>query len=115
MNLRTRRSEEKSPPLRHPGSNPGRPARSPAPCRLSHLALAASCTKCVFYFQTILGVKVDIAIVKKFDVEILLDFNFVAHRSSKNVWRKFLCVCVFFMNLMFKNILQSYFGNEITL
>ena len=34
----TRRSEEKSPPLRHPGSNPGRPARSPAPCRLSYLA-----------------------------------------------------------------------------
>ena len=35
---RTRRSEQKSPPLRHPGSNPGRPARSEAPCRLSHLA-----------------------------------------------------------------------------
>ena len=33
----TRRSEEKSPPLRHPGLNPGRPARSSAPCRLSHL------------------------------------------------------------------------------
>ena len=33
-----RRSDEKSPPLRHPGSNPGRPARSPAPCRLSYLA-----------------------------------------------------------------------------
>ena len=31
----TRRSEEKSPPLRHLGSNPGRPARSQAPCRLS--------------------------------------------------------------------------------
>ena len=35
----TRRSEEKSPPLRHPGSNPGRPAHSPVPCRLSYLAL----------------------------------------------------------------------------
>ena len=35
----TRRSEEKSPPLRHPGSNPARPARSQAPCRLSHVAL----------------------------------------------------------------------------
>ena len=34
----TRRSKEKSPPLRHPGSNLGRPARSSAPCRLSHLA-----------------------------------------------------------------------------
>ena len=34
----TRRSEEKSPPIRHPGSNPGRPARSQAPCRVSHLA-----------------------------------------------------------------------------
>ena len=34
----TRRSEEKSPLLRHPGSNPGRPARSQAPCRLIHLA-----------------------------------------------------------------------------
>ena len=34
----TRRCEEKSPPLRHPGSNPGRPARSQVPCRLSHLA-----------------------------------------------------------------------------
>ena len=34
----TRRSEEKSPSLRHPGSNPGRPARSEAPCCLSYLA-----------------------------------------------------------------------------
>ena len=30
--------EEKSPHQRHPGSNPGRPARSQAPCRLSYLA-----------------------------------------------------------------------------
>ena len=34
----TRRCEEKFPPLRHPELNPGRPARSQAPCRLSHLA-----------------------------------------------------------------------------
>ena len=34
----TRKSEEKSAPLRHPGSNPGRPARHQAPCRLSYLA-----------------------------------------------------------------------------
>ena len=34
----TRRSEDKSPPLRHPELNPGRPARSQAPCCLSHLA-----------------------------------------------------------------------------
>ena len=34
----TRRSEEKSPLLRYPGSNLGRPARRPAPCRLSYLA-----------------------------------------------------------------------------
>ena len=33
----TRRSEENFPPLRHPGWNPGRPARSQAPCRLSYL------------------------------------------------------------------------------
>ena len=34
--------EEKYLPLRHPGSNPGRPARSPAPCSLSYLALTCS-------------------------------------------------------------------------
>ena len=33
-----RRSEEKSAPLRHSGSNPDRPACSQAPCRLSYLA-----------------------------------------------------------------------------
>ena len=31
------RSEEKSPPLRHPELNPSRPARSQAPCGLRHL------------------------------------------------------------------------------
>ena len=34
----TRRIEENSPPLRRPGSNPDSPARSQAPCSLSHLA-----------------------------------------------------------------------------
>ena len=34
----TRRSEEKYPLLRHLGSNPGHPARSQAPCRLSRMA-----------------------------------------------------------------------------
>ena len=33
----------KFPPLRHPGSNPGRPARSSAPCHLSHLAHSKCC------------------------------------------------------------------------
>ena len=32
------RSEEKSPPLRHQGSNPGCPARNQTPCHLIHLA-----------------------------------------------------------------------------
>ena len=42
----SRRSEEKSPPLRHTGSNPGRPARSQAPsimktiqCNLAQLSI----------------------------------------------------------------------------
>ena len=34
----TRRNEEKSPPRRQPRSNPGCPACSQAPCRLSYLA-----------------------------------------------------------------------------
>ena len=33
----TRRSEEKSAPLRNPGWNPGHPARSQVPCRLGYL------------------------------------------------------------------------------
>ena len=44
--LWTRRGEEKSPPFRHPGSNLGHAARSPAPCRLSHLA---HCTLLEYY------------------------------------------------------------------
>ena len=35
----TRRSEEKSPPLQHPGSKPDHSARSQEPCRLSCLKL----------------------------------------------------------------------------
>ena len=50
----TRRSEEKSPPLRHPGSNPGRPARSPAPCRLSQKKISSSQKKIQHYLH-ILG------------------------------------------------------------
>ena len=38
----TRRSEEKSPPLQHPGSNPGHPTRSHAPCRLAHIYMKRS-------------------------------------------------------------------------
>ena len=50
----TRRSEEKSPPHRHPGSNPGRPARSPAPCRLSNLDIYGSILfKFLPYIQTV--------------------------------------------------------------
>ena len=48
----TRRSEEKSPPLRHPGSSPGRPAHSQAPCRLSHLTNNLEKYKCVLMILT---------------------------------------------------------------
>ena len=33
------KERRKCPPFRHPGSNPGRPARSQAPCRLSYWSL----------------------------------------------------------------------------
>ena len=44
-----RRSEEKSPPIRHPEINPGLPARSQAPCRLSYVYLLCLLNPIVFY------------------------------------------------------------------
>ena len=44
----TRRSEEKSPPFRHPGSNQVLPAQSQVPCRLSYLAHTISLDPYVF-------------------------------------------------------------------
>ena len=50
----TRRSEEKSPLLRHLGPNPCRPPRSQAPCRLSYLALVKSILKIIIHVLKLL-------------------------------------------------------------
>ena len=46
------KERRKSPPLRHPGSNPGHRARSQAPCRLSHMTHKVN-KECIFYLKYI--------------------------------------------------------------
>ena len=81
----TRRSEEKCPHLRHPGSNPGRPARTPVPCRLSYLAEVAVFI-CRKHSKRVAGKKITlykIKFVKKIFIKI--DIMRIKIRLHKNI------------------------------